>query len=271
MDRPVGPEVIAAARRGEAGAADGDEAAPREWFPDEMRGLDLLCLASGGGQQAPTSPRPARASPSSTTRRGSSHRTARRRARGAELTTVRRRHGRPLAFADESFDLVFHPVSNLFVPDVRPVWREAFRVLRRGGLLLAGFKNPSFYLFDDRLEEERHGLKFGYKVPYSDLDEPDRRAEASLSLAYLALEFGHTLDRPNRRTDRRRLSPHGSLRGPAPRPEIAEVHPHLRRHARAQALILCRWAVTPPVVWLALAALYTRLRALRRRFPKGAG
>ncbi len=52
------------------------------------------------------------------------------------------------AFADESFDLVFHPVSNLFVPEVRPVWNEAFRVLRRGGSLLAGFLNPAVYIFD---------------------------------------------------------------------------------------------------------------------------
>ena len=37
------------------------------------------------------------------------------------------------ALADESFDVVFHPVSNVFAPRVRPVWQEAFRVLRPGG------------------------------------------------------------------------------------------------------------------------------------------
>ena len=30
-------------------------------------------------------------------------------------------------FADACFDLIFHPVSNLFVPNVLPVWREAAR------------------------------------------------------------------------------------------------------------------------------------------------
>ena len=39
-------------------------------------------------------------------------------------------------FSDQSFGLIFHPVSNLFVPDIRPVWRETFRVLRRDGVLL---------------------------------------------------------------------------------------------------------------------------------------
>jgi SAM-dependent methyltransferase len=69
------------------------------------------------------------------------------------------RHGLPITillgdmanlemFADDSFDLIVHPCSNSFVPDVLPVWREAFRVLRRGCCLLAGFANPALYLFD---------------------------------------------------------------------------------------------------------------------------
>src|ERR671912_1039195 len=52
---PVGPEVIEAARRGEwAVLLTEQKPVPREWFPAEMRGLRILCLASGGGQQGPT-------------------------------------------------------------------------------------------------------------------------------------------------------------------------------------------------------------------------
>jgi Methylase involved in ubiquinone/menaquinone biosynthesis len=54
------------------------------------------------------------------------------------------------AFADGSFDLVFNPVSNTFCPDLAPVWRECFRVLRPAGLLLTGFTNPDLYIFDPR-------------------------------------------------------------------------------------------------------------------------
>lgn len=53
------------------------------------------------------------------------------------------------AFPDGRFGLVFHPCANAFVPDIRPVWREAARVLRPGGVLLAGFTNPVLFMFDD--------------------------------------------------------------------------------------------------------------------------
>jgi len=78
---------------------------------------------------------------------------------------------------DESFGLILHPVSNVFVPDVRPVWREAFRVLRHGGVLLAGMSNPATYLFDYELADRTGILQVKYKLPYSDtesLDEHER-------------------------------------------------------------------------------------------------
>jgi hypothetical protein len=36
-------------------------------------------------------------------------------------------------FSNSCFDLIVHPVSNTFVPYVRPVWKEAYRFLRRPG------------------------------------------------------------------------------------------------------------------------------------------
>src|SRR5690242_15201963 len=51
--QPVSPEVIANARRGEWSVLLTEQIpVPRDWFP-ELRGTDVLCLASGGGQQGP--------------------------------------------------------------------------------------------------------------------------------------------------------------------------------------------------------------------------
>src|SRR5262249_2109595 len=50
---PVGPEVIAAARRGAWQVVlTPTRPVPREWFP-ALASLEVLCLASGGGQQSP--------------------------------------------------------------------------------------------------------------------------------------------------------------------------------------------------------------------------
>jgi 2-polyprenyl-3-methyl-5-hydroxy-6-metoxy-1,4-benzoquinol methylase len=51
---PVSPEEIARARRGDFSVLlTPKKAVPREWFPAQMKGSKVLCLASGGGQQSP--------------------------------------------------------------------------------------------------------------------------------------------------------------------------------------------------------------------------
>ena len=67
---------------------------------------------------------------------------------------------RPLPFADASFDIVFHPVSNCYVEEVRPIFRECFRVLKKGGILLCGLDNGINYLFDDDETVVKRGLPF---------------------------------------------------------------------------------------------------------------
>lgn len=95
-------------------------------------------------------------------------------------------------FARESFDLIVHPVANCFIPEIRSVWQEAFRVLRHGGLLLAGFTNPIRYLFDENPLEQGE-LRVRHRLPYSDLEslaEAERRQRIHRGEP---LEFGHTL------------------------------------------------------------------------------
>ncbi len=192
---PVSPEVIAGARRGEWGILlTPTKIVPHAWFP-HLQDLQVLCLASGGGQQGPVL---AAAGAQVTVFDNSPRQLQQDRLvadrEGLDITTVEGDMADLSAFSDESFDLIIHPVSNVFAPDVKPVWQEAFRVLKPGGVLLAGFMNPVLYLFDIQLMEDRGELVVKYSLPYSDLNSlaEDKRAE------YITkdwpLEFGHTLE-----------------------------------------------------------------------------
>jgi SAM-dependent methyltransferase len=191
---PVGPEVIAAARRGDWQVLlTPTRPVPRGWFP-ALRGLEVLCLASGGGQQGPVL---AAAGAAVTVLDASPAQLDRDRLvaqrEGLPIRTVEGDMADLSAFPDSGFGLIFHPCSNCFVPEVRPVWRAAFRVLRPGGVLLAGFCNPALYIFDDALAEKGE-LVVKHAVPYSDLtsltDEERRRYTDKDE----PLVYGHTLE-----------------------------------------------------------------------------
>ena len=96
-------------------------------------------------------------------------------------------------FPDETFDLIVHPVSNTFVPEVTPVWREAYRVLRPGACLLSGFDNPLVHLFDDAAYE-RGQLIVANALPYSEAESLSAQDLAQRRREGRPLEFGHTLD-----------------------------------------------------------------------------
>jgi SAM-dependent methyltransferase len=192
---PVGPEVIAAARRGEWSIVlTPTKPVPRGWFP-LVAGLDVLCLASGGGQQGPVL---AAAGARVTVFDNSPRQLARDRevaARdGLAVATVEGDMRDLSAFPDAAFGLVVHPCSNCFVPDVRPVWREAFRVLRPGGVLLAGFVNPVLYVFDDAAASDRGELLARHPIPYSDLTSLTDAERRRYTDKDEPLCYGHTLD-----------------------------------------------------------------------------
>jgi SAM-dependent methyltransferase len=190
---PVAPDIIAAARRGEFSVLLTEtKPVPHAWFPS-FQGLDLLGLACGGGQQGPVFAALGANvtifdnSPAQLER---DRMVARR--EGLNMKTVEGDMRDLSAFAGESFDMVFHPVSNVFCPEVRPVWREAFRVLRHGGVLLAGSANPIYYLIGTHADEQET-LQIKYSIPYSDLESMDPKdLEACIEEA-TPLEFGHSL------------------------------------------------------------------------------
>lgn len=188
---PVSQEMIAAARRDSWSVLLTEQKpVPREWFPP-MPGLNLLALACGGGQQAPIF---AAAGANVTVLDNSPRQLDRDREvaerEGLEMTLVEGDMRDLARFEDESFDFIFHPVSNLFVPEVRLVWKESFRVLRRGGTMLVGFMNPIFYIFD--LDKADQGvLEVVNKLPYADSEHPE--VVRKLAEKNWPLEHSHSL------------------------------------------------------------------------------
>ena len=107
---PVEPEAIAAARQGRWEVVlTPTRPVPRSWFPD-LRGADVLCLASGGGQQGPLL---AAAGARVTVLDNSPGQLARDREvadRDAlSLETVQGDMANLSMFGDGSLDVIFHP------------------------------------------------------------------------------------------------------------------------------------------------------------------
>lgn len=167
--RPVTSAQVSAARHGDwTIVLTWERTVPADWFPP-LPGCEVLCLASGGGQQGPLL---AAAGARVTILDLSPAQLAQDRL-VAERDTLSlvlvEGDMRDLSmFASERFDLIVHPTATMYVPDVRPMWREAFRVLRRGGSMLSGFINPIAYAFDGELAgQDIYQLR--YPLPYSDL------------------------------------------------------------------------------------------------------
>jgi SAM-dependent methyltransferase len=192
---PVDADQIGAARRGEWSVVlVGQTPTPRDWFPAALDGVALLCLASGGGQQGPIL---AAAGARVTVFDNSPNQLAQDRAvsdaHDLGIRTVQGDMADLSAFKDESFDLVFHPVSNVFAADVRPVWREVSRVLRDGGALLAGFMNPMTFIFDWAHADRSGELRVRYSLPFDqERDLPADELAAARERGE-PMEFSHSL------------------------------------------------------------------------------
>ncbi len=145
---PVSPELVADARRGNWKILlTPEKPVPRAWF-GEIAGKDVLCLASGGGQQAPI----LATAGANVTSFDNSQKQLEQDKLVAEREGLKIRLEQGDAadlsrFDDSSFDLIFNPCSNLFMPQLEPVWKQCFRVLRPGGTLMAGATNPVVFIF----------------------------------------------------------------------------------------------------------------------------
>lgn len=185
--KPISHEVYENAKKGKWDVLlTPTRAVPHEWFGN-LKGKKILGLASGGGQQMPVF-----------------------QALGAECTVldysskqieselfvaerekyeIRAIQGdmtQRLPFEDETFDIVFHPVSNCYIKDVYHVFNEAYRVLKKGGILLSGLNNEINYIVDN---DEKEII---WKMPFDPLQ--NEKAKQYLIENDYGLQFSHTLE-----------------------------------------------------------------------------
>lgn len=193
--KPVSQEAIEKSKDGEWEiSVTTEKKVPRHWFPESMQELNILCLAAGGGQQGPIlAAAGANVTIVDLSRRQLQQDERVAKKNGLALQTIQGDMTDLSRFEDESFDLIVHPVANLFIENVRPMWREASRVLKDRGILIAGFTNPLLWLFDE--QQEMNGiLDVAHRIPSSTLDHLSKEAMQAHVNAGNTIEFAHTLE-----------------------------------------------------------------------------
>jgi SAM-dependent methyltransferase len=193
--RVVSAEQVAAARRGDWSICVSEQrAVPRDWL-EPIAGARVLCLASGGGQQAPIL---AAAGAVVTlvdlsTRQLEQDRFVAERD-GLTITTVQADMADLDVLADRSFDLLINPVSTLFVPDLAPIWAECHRVLVPGGSLISGFLNPDEFVFDDEALDNDGAFVVKHPLPYREIDSLSPELREKRERESQMFHFSHSME-----------------------------------------------------------------------------
>jgi SAM-dependent methyltransferase len=178
--QPVSSQTIEEAKKGTWNIHLTKRPVPREWLSD-IRGTKILCLASGGGQQGPVL---ASAGAEVVVFDLSEMQLAKDEIVAKEhklnLKVVSGDMQRlPEYFEASSFDMVFNPISNLYIRDLKAVWKGCAHVLKNNGYLLASFYNPIAFVFK--------GDKPKHKIPFrSDKSRGLKEGEP--------VGFGHSLE-----------------------------------------------------------------------------
>ena len=135
----------------------------RGWLPGSVDGLDVLCLAAGGGWQsilyAVAGARVTVIDISPDMLRLDEREAAKR---NVAVRTIETSMDDLALLRDESFDIVHHPVSTCYIPDILPVYREVARVLRDDGLYISQHKQPTSLQITHRDHHDRYVVGIEY-------------------------------------------------------------------------------------------------------------
>jgi SAM-dependent methyltransferase len=136
---------------------------PCGWLSEGVQGKRLLCLAAGGGRHGALY---AAAGAVVTVVDLSAEMLAIDRQVAAEsgrdVRTVQASMDNLSMLPTGGFDIVIHPVSTCYLPDVRPVYREVARVLVPGGIYISQHKQPASMQADTRPSQRGYELVEAY-------------------------------------------------------------------------------------------------------------
>lgn len=162
----------------------------RGWLPESVAGLNVLCLASGGGWQsilyAAAGANVTVVDLSESMLRLDAREAKRRR---FQVQTVHASMDDLSMLADESFDIVHQPVSTCYVPDLKPVYAGVARVVRSHGLYISQHKQPVSLQISHR--NDRHqfviGVEYYHEGPLPQQQDTSYRESG-------ATEYLHRMD-----------------------------------------------------------------------------
>jgi len=162
----------------------------RGWLPPSLAGLNVLCLASGGGWQSilyASAGARVTVVDLSPAMLELDHREASR--RGLSVTTLTCSMDDLTPLSDESFDIVHQPVSTCYVPSITRVYGEIARVLRDGGLYISQHKQPTSAQISHRTERDQFviGIEYFHEGPLPRVDDTSYREPG-------AVEYLHRWD-----------------------------------------------------------------------------
>lgn len=184
---PVDHEIYEKAKRGQWDIVlTPNKSVPHSWFGN-LKGANVLGLASGGAQQMPI----LNAVGANCTVLDYSQKQLDQEKKVAErehydIELIRADMTKPFPFEDNKFDLIVNPVSNCYIEDVRPVWKECYRVLKKGGILLTAFCNDINFIID---ESEKNIVE---ELPFNPLI--NERIRKKLMTNNWGMQFSHTLE-----------------------------------------------------------------------------
>lgn len=165
---------------------------PRDWLPDSIEGKKILGLACGGGQQMPI----LAANGANCTVFDISEKQLEQdkfvmEREKIKYNLVQGDMTEKFPFDNESFDIIIQAFCNLYIQDMQFVWNECYRVLKKGGTMIATMDNGINCLFKNQSKEP---LIVENKLPLNTIESKKvHKAYNGFDMNQICI-FSHTLE-----------------------------------------------------------------------------